>query len=276
LNILGVRNKTVDVIRRENAEFQIIEALKLNRAKRAELGEFFIEGIESIKMASRAAWEFTRIMVSGAAELSPWGRDFIRTHPGVRVLEMSGELYRKLCDRSEPSEMLVTARRRSLSLGDLVLPEAPFILLCDRPSDTGNLGAVIRSLNALGGDALLILGHGVDLYDPKVIRASLGSIFFTPAAALRSNGELGDFIRARKAGPGLQVWGTDSKGAMPLAEAPLKRPLLLIIGNEAKGMSLALKELCDGIIGIPLSGEVNSLNAACAASICMWEVFRRS
>jgi TrmH family RNA methyltransferase len=276
------------LIKTENAEFQIIQALKLSRVKRAALGEIFIEGTESIKQAVKARLELTRIIVAAsrapvsgsgfAAQpgLSRWARELIRQNPGAGVLELADPLYEKLCDRANPSEMLVTARRRPPALEGLSLPKAPLILLFDRPSDMGNLGSTLRSLNALGGDALFILGHGVDVYDPKVIRSSLGSVFFTPVAALRSNDELGGFIAGQKKRNGLKVWGTDSGGAVPLALAPLERPLLLIIGNEAKGMSVALQQFCDGIISIPLGGNVNSLNAACAASICLWEVYRRS
>jgi TrmH family RNA methyltransferase len=282
------------MVQTENAEFQIIRALKISRTKRAGRGEIFIEGTESIKMAVKAKLEITRVIVAASAAglpargaaaagpqglgqeklwpgLSQWARDLIRDTPGARVLELADPLYDQLCDRASPPEMLVTARRKSLSLEDLALPDNPFILLFDRPSDLGNLGSVIRSLNALGGDALLILGHGVDVYDPKVIRSSLGSVFFTPVVTLRSNGELGGFIAEQKKRNGLTVWGTDSKGAVPLGSARLRRPLLLVIGNEAKGMSAALTQLCDGIVSIPLTGNVNSLNVACAASICMWE-----
>jgi TrmH family RNA methyltransferase len=271
-------------INAENAEFQIIRALKLSRSKRAEAGEIFIEGIEAVKMAVRAGLEITRIIVpaskspddgsASAPGLSRWARDLIRGNPPARVLEMADPLYQQLCDRSEPLEILVTAKARRLGLGDLSLPENPCVLLFDRPSDTGNLGSVIRSINALGGDALFILGHGVDLWDPKTIRSSLGAVFFTPVVLLRSNDELAGFIAEQKARNGLRVWGTDSKGAVPLDKAGLRRPLLLAIGNEAKGMSAALTQLCDGIAGIPLSGDVNSLNAACAASVCLWEVCR--
>jgi TrmH family RNA methyltransferase len=269
-----------DVISAENAEFQIIQALKLSRTKRSSLGEIFIEGTECIKMAVRAGLEITRIITAGSkapgSALSQWARDLIRSNAGARVLEMTDDLYEKLCDRTDPPEMLVTARRRTLNLTELRLREHPFILLFDRPSDMGNLGSVIRSFNSFGGDALLILGHGVDPWNPKVIRASMGSIFFTPVVLLRSNGELDSFIAEQKNLNGMRVWGTDSGGTVPLSLAPLERPLLLIIGNEAKGMSAALKQICDGITAIPLSGEVNSLNAACAASIVMWEMRRRS
>jgi TrmH family RNA methyltransferase len=281
----------VDTIHTENSEFQIVQALKLSRTKRAALGEVFIEGTESVKMAVKAGLEITRIVVAASKfrfpssavrdsaprmGLSQWARDLIRTSPGARVLELADNLYNKLCERQEPPELLVTARRRPLELADLKLGANPFILLFDRPGDMGNLGSVIRSFNSFGGDALFILGHGVDPWDPKVIRASLGSIFFTPVLLLRSGGELDGFISQQNKLNTLRVWGTDSGGEVPLSQAPLERPLLLVIGNEARGMSVALKQICDGIISIPLVGNVNSLNAACAASICMWELYRRS
>jgi TrmH family RNA methyltransferase len=271
-------NVKAEAVTTENGEFQVIQALKLSRSKRAERGEIFIEGIQAVKMAVKAGLELTRIIFagSGAPELSPWGRDLIRGNPGARVLAAAAPLYRKLCGRLEPLEMLVTARKKAAGLGRLNLPQDPFILLFDRPSDAGNLGSTIRSLNAFGGDALLILGHGVDPWDPKVIRSSLGSVFFTPVVSLESNRELEDFITEQKGRNGLRVWGTDSAGGVPPAAAALRRPLLLAVGNEAKGISAALKQLCDGIVSIPLLGEVDSLNAACAASICMWELRRRS
>jgi TrmH family RNA methyltransferase len=282
-----------DIIGAENAEFQIIQALKLSRVKRGETGEIFIEGIEAVKMAVKAKLEITRIITAASGGpaggsvpppgpfrpqggLSQWALDLIRDNPRARVLEMAGPLYEKLCDRSEPLELLATAKMRSMGLGELSLPEKPCILLFDRPSDAGNLGSTIRSVNAMGGDAVFILGHGVDSWDPKVIRSSLGAVFFTPIVLLRSNEELGGFIAEQKERNGLRVWGTDSKGAVPLDEAGLCRPLLLVIGNEARGMSVALRRFCDGIAGIPLSGDVNSLNAACAAGICLWEVYRRA
>jgi TrmH family RNA methyltransferase len=276
-----------DIVDAENAEFQIIQALKLSRSKRAEKGELFIEGIEAVKMAVKAKLEITRIVISSSRVRNPagstlqpylsrWAQELIHCNPGARVLEMADSLYEKLCDRSEPLELLVTAKTKSLGLEELRLPENPLILLFDRPSDTGNLGSTLRSINALGGDALFILGHGVDPWDSKVIRSSLGAVFFTPIVVLQSNGELSGFIAEQKDRNGLRVWGTDSKGAVPLGKTAPRRPLLLIIGNEAKGISVALKQFCDEIVSIPLAGDVNSLNAACAAGIFLWEVYRRA
>jgi TrmH family RNA methyltransferase len=261
----------------ENAEYQIIESLKLNRVKRAKAHEVFIEGIESIKQALKAGVEITRIITAQGAALSGWAKNVIlsqrdRAAQSAAIVEMAPLLYNKLCDRREPSEMLVTVKIGMLKLKDLQLPEEPFILLFDRPADTGNLGSVIRSANFFGTDAVLVLGHSVDVYDPKTIRASLGSVFHTPVAQIESMKELEEFISAEKKRNALRVLGTDSSGELSLRNERLRRPIMIVIGNEARGMSVALKGLCDGIAAIPLSGEVNSLNVASAASIFMWEV----
>lgn len=263
------------LISAENAEYQVIEALKTNRTKRGKSGEVFIEGIESIKQALNAGTEITRIITAGS--ISGWAAGIIdKTGSEAKIIEMEDTLYRKLCDRGDPSEMLVTARIKPLKPGDLELPPKPFILVLDRTSDTGNLGSIIRSADSFGADAVLLIGHAADPWDPKTIRASMGAIFYTPPVQLESLQELAELIKSLKASAGIEVLGTDSAGATSLAAKSLKRPLALILGNEAKGMSLGLKELCDDVIGIPISGNVNSLNLASAASIFMWEVFKNS
>ena len=188
---------------------------------------------------------------------------------------MADTLYRKLCDRLDPSEMLVTAKIRPKRLEELKLPRNPFVLVLDRTSDTGNLGSIIRSADSFGVDAVLLIGHAADIWDPKTIRASMGSVFFKTPVQAESMEELKAFIQSMKALSNIEVWGTDSTGAVSLADKTLKRPLMLILGNEAKGMSQSLKTLCDDIVYIPVSGAVNSLNIASAASIFMWEVFSR-
>jgi TrmH family RNA methyltransferase len=271
-------------INTENDEYQIIEALKLNRTKRAKAGEVFIEGIEAIKQATATPAtttavekiKLTRIVYSEKTILSGWATGLIAAHPDAAVIAAADDLYHKLCDRQEPSEILATAKIRRLRLNDLPPFKEPFIILFDRPGDTGNLGSVIRSANSFGADALLILGHGADAYDPKTIRASLGSVFHTRIAQLESMDELEAFIAAERARSGMKVIGTDSKGVRPLDGERLQRTLLLALGNEAKGLSVALKSLCDGIVRIPLAGDVNSLNVASAAGIFMWEIYRNS
>jgi TrmH family RNA methyltransferase len=260
-------------ISKENDEYQIIQSLKNNREKRNKLDEIFVEGIECIKQAINANIELTRIIVKDINNLSSWGNDVITQYDKVKIIELSDELYNNLSDKEEPSEMLITAKMKTYTIEDFD-SENPFILLFDRPSDYGNMGSIIRSANAFNADGIIIIGHGIDVYEPKVIRASLGSIFFTKIAAVESMEKLAEFIEVQKKKNKMEIIGTDSAGDSPLNECKIKRPVMLIIGNEAKGMSVKLKELCDKIIKIPMNGDVNSLNVSCAASVFMWEIFK--
>ncbi len=260
----------------ENAEFQVINALKKNRKKRRKSGEIFIEGIESIKQARKANIKFTRIITTDIDNLSTWASSLIRQHRAAKIIEMSDSLYAKLCDREQPSEIIVTAKMRPFDLWEIGVSEKPCVLIFDRPSNYGNFGTIIRSANAFNVDAVFILGHGIDAYDPKVIRSSLGGIFHTKVLNIASTAELKRWLTTQKQRNQLQVVGTDSTGSISLKNKTLKRPIALILGNEAKGMSVALQVMCDYTIRIPLSGAVNSLNVSCAGSILLWEIYRNS
>lgn len=258
----------------ENAEFQVIQALKLNRTKRHQLKEVFIEAIESIKQAVKAELEITRIITADVDKLSSWSKDLIRKSQKAKIIEMSFDLYKSLCDKEAPSEILVTAKFEFFTLDKLDLPVKPFLLIFDRPSDFGNLGSLIRSANSFGVDAIFIIGHGVDIYDSKVIRSSLGSVFHSKIILIQSMQDFETWIANQKKINNLSIVGTDSNGDASLLNHKLTKPIAIILGNEAKGMSVALKNMCDYIVSIPVSGVVNSLNVANAGSILLWDVYR--
>ena len=260
-------------IGKENSEYQIIQSLKKNREKRNKENEIFIEGIECIKQAITSKLEISRIIVKNTDTLSGWGKDVIKNYDNIKIIEMTDELYNGLADKDEPSEMLITAKIKRYSIDD-VISQKPFIILFDRPSDYGNFGSIIRSANAFGADAIFVVGHGVDFYEPKVIRASLGSIFFSKIIHIESMEILKDYVKNQKKLNNMEVIGTDSSGSLSLGNEKIKKPVMLIMGNESRGMSIGLKELCDKIIKIPMDGNVNSLNVSCAASILMWEIYK--
>ena len=257
----------------ENAEYQIIQSLRQNRAKRNKSHEVFVEGIECIKQAINANSEITRIIIKDSNTLSNWGKNVIKQHKNAKIIEMSDNLYDEITDKTNPSEMLITLKIKPNTFDD-IHAENPFIIVFDRPSDYGNLGSTIRSANAFNADGLFIIEHGVDVYEPKVIRASLGSIFFTKIITIESMEVLEDYIKNQKKKNNIEIIGTDSLGAVSLKDCTLKRPIMVIIGNEAKGMSVKLKDVCDKIIKIPMEGNVNSLNVSSAASIIMWEIYK--
>jgi tRNA G18 (ribose-2'-O)-methylase SpoU len=260
----------------QNDLFQILFSLKTNRKKRSEHGELFVEGIEAIKQAVRGNWKIRRILSADFGRLSQWAQTFIRTQSQAELLQLTEPLYQELSDKEEPSEIMATVEMKRMDPSDVRLSDNPLILIFDRPSDQGNLGTLIRSANALGVEAVAISGHGVDPFDPKTIRASLGAVFHTPVVMIESADKLEGWLNGLKATCGLLVVGTDSEGDATLADSGIRRPIALILGNEAKGMSVRLKQYADRIVSIPLCGEVNSLNVACAGSICLWQIHANS
>jgi TrmH family RNA methyltransferase len=186
---------------------------------------------------------------------------------------MSRALYDNLAEKTNPSEMFITVKIKPNTLDD-IRSDNPFLLVFDRPSDYGNLGSIIRSANAFHVDGIYILGHGIDVYESKVMRASLGSIFFTKIVMMESMEMLEKYIRTQKMKNNIEIVGTDSTGIASIGDCKISRPVMVIIGNEAKGMSIKLKALCDRVIRIPMEGNIDSLNVSCAASIVLWEIYK--
>ena len=260
----------------ENSEYQIIESLKNNRTKRAKKSEIFVEGIESIKQASKAHLHFTRIIYSKSRGLSNWANEFIKQTESDKIIEASDDIFGKLCDKKDPSELIATLSIRKLTIDDLVYSSSPFFLIFDRPSDLGNFGTIVRTANSFNVDAVMVIGHSIDVFDPKVIRSSLGSIFFTPVIQIDSINSFEKWIIKMKKDFKLKLVGSDSTGEVSIDTHSLESPIAVILGNEAKGMSVALQNLCDYIISIPNSGDVNSLNVSCAGSIVLWEIYKNN
>jgi TrmH family RNA methyltransferase len=262
----------------ENDTFQIIQSIKNNRTKRRQLKEAFIEGTKIIKQAQKANCTFTRFIIQKDVMLSDWAKGILAEHPDVPVYILSKELFSTISDRNDVPELMATVKIHFSTIADLQANKEKHrvIVVIDRPSDAGNLGSIVRSCNAFGVDAICITGHGVDIWEGKTIRASMGACFFTPIFYTASNKELTDYINSENQTGDLKVVGTDSNGDIVANAEYLSGSVMIIIGNEAKGISVELRQLCDNVVRIPIQGEVNSLNVACAASIIIYEATKRT
>ncbi|WP_244242892.1 TrmH family RNA methyltransferase [Leptospira bouyouniensis] len=264
-----------------NAEFQIISALRSNRTKRSSDKEVFVEGTEPIKQLLAANWQITRILYRENIPLSSWAKEVLAKEKQAKIFELKEDLYLELSEKENPSELLITAKIKNKylipSLGkEIKLNEKPFYLLFDRPSDLGNFGSILRSADAFQVNVIFVIGHSIDVYDPKVIRASLGALFHTKIVFVKDFESFASFVHEEKKRIGLLVIGTDSSGDTNLNEIKIKTPVLLVLGNEKKGMSVQLQSHCDHIVKIPMLGVVNSLNVSSAGSILLWEVAKHS
>lgn len=261
-----------------NAAFQKFEVLKSNRNKRFKYGEFFVEGVRNINQAVHNGWEIASFLYAYDRPLSHWAKDKLSSVKTVQNYEMSGALMEALSAKDDTSELLAVVKMREDNLKRIPRSSAPLIALFDRPSNHGNLGTLMRSCDSLGIEGLIITGHSVDLYDPAVVSASMGSFFRVPAVRVSENETVFEWIDAMKREyPGFQVVGTTAHHETSIADVDFRRPTLFMIGNETDGLCKAFKERSDVLATIPMSGtsSASSFNVACAASIFFYEAVRQ-
>jgi 23S rRNA (uridine2479-2'-O)-methyltransferase len=263
-------------ITKENATFQVIAALKTNRDKRNKNG-FLFEGVRAINNAIKYRWNITTVIYSSEKGLSDWAKTVVRDSQANVQYDLSMELLKKLSNKDEPSEILAIATIPSDDLSKIPMRKNPLVVVFDSPASPGNLGTTIRSCDALGADGLIITGYATDIYDPEAIAATTGSLFSFPIVRLPASKDLLPWITELRAKyPNLQIVGTDEKGTKTIHEHDFKKPTILLVGNEKRGLSAAYKEMANAMVKIPmLGGSASSLNVAVATSIVLSEVGRQ-
>ncbi len=261
----------------ENNDFQHIEVLKRNREKRNKYNEFFVEGVKSINYAIQYNWHIKTYAYSREKPLSQWALDVLSNSKAELHLELPLKLMKKLSDKEEEySEIIAVIGMPENDLSRIKIKEDMLVVVFDRPSSHGNLGALIRSCEALNVDGLIITGHAIDLYDTKTIRSSMGTFFSIPIIRLQSHKDLIPWFNSIKRNMNnFKVIGSTSKTNKFIMDANLINPMALLIGNETHGLSNNYKAICDTLIKIPMSGHITSFNVACAASIMLYEISRQ-
>ncbi len=256
--------------------FQHLEVLSRNRYKRYQHKEILVEGVKPINAAIENKWDILYYVYSDYRELSNWAKKILMNSSAKKHFELPKEYMGEISDKEDSSEIIAILAMPEDDLSQIKLSENPLIAIFDRPSDLGNLGTIIRSCDALQVDVLIITGHCVDLYDPKVIRASIGTIFTLPVIRLESYKQLLPwFSEIKEVHQDFQIVGTSVHTDNLVYETNFNKPTALIIGNETSGMSASYRELSDYIFKIPIFGSASSLNVACASSMVLYEIARQ-
>ncbi|MBI3944218.1 MAG: RNA methyltransferase [Chloroflexi bacterium] len=263
-------------INSENDQFQHIETLQRNRAKRQKRREFFIEGVRPINQALAYGWTINAFIYSYESTLSNWARNILDQIPAKIHFQLPLRLLDKLSAKEDTSEILALVAMPENDLSRIPVKRDMLTVVFDRPSSPGNLGTLIRSCDALKVDGLVLTGHAVDLYDPEVIRASTGSFFAILSVRLPSHKDLLPWWQNIREKMGdFQIVGSSARAEREIWNHDFRRPTILLIGNETAGLSAAYKDLCDAMVKIPMDGSATSLNVACAASIMLYEINRQ-
>lgn len=265
------------MISNRNNMFQKFEVLKTNRNKRYRYHEFLVEGVRSLNEAVRNGWRIKSFLYD-RNRLSDWAKGMLREVPTEENYCLSAELMQALSGKEDTSELMAVIEMREDTPEGVALSPNPFIVLFDRPSNRGNLGTMIRSCDALGVDLLILTGHAVDLYDPDVVVSAMGSFFKMPVIRIADNGTLFSYIdRLKSKYPGFVTVGTTAHDKTPVSSVDLTVPLMLMVGNETKGLCSAFADFCDVLCTIPMAkgSGASSFNVSCAASIFMYEITRQ-
>ncbi len=258
-----------------NATFQRWQTLGSNRTKRHRSGEFLVQGVRPINAAVDHGWVVRELLYdAGRPALSRWARGLLETVPARRAA-LSSELIGELGEKdADPPELLAVVAIAADDIGRLPTRDDLLLLAFDRPGSPGNLGTLIRSADALGAHGLLVTGHAADPYDPKTVRASVGSLFALPVIRLDSPDLLPQRLSPLHGGE-INVVGLTEDATVDLQRCDLRGPTVLVVGNETTGLSVAWRDACTRLAAIPMSGTASSLNAATAGGIALYEAARQ-
>jgi 23S rRNA (uridine2479-2'-O)-methyltransferase len=260
-----------------NAQFQIWEALLSSRNKRQRLGEFLIHGVRPISLAVEYGWPLRQLLYPAGVRLSAWATQLIR-EADVPAIALEPVLLRELSERDDADhpELIAVGALLPDDFGRIPAGSDFLGLVFDRPTSPGNIGTLIRSADAFGASGLIVTGHAADVYDPKTVRASTGSLFHLPVVRIPSANDVLDWVAGeREQGLPVKVVGLDEHGSISMTDCDLTVPVLTIIGNETVGMSARWREACDEIVRIPIGGAASSLNAASAGTLVLYEAARQ-
>ncbi|HEY3364708.1 MAG TPA: RNA methyltransferase [Symbiobacteriaceae bacterium] len=257
-----------DLLSPKNPLVQQARLLARDRKVRDESGLAVLEGVRLAEEALRAGLALAYALYTPELAGRDRGAALIQglRAAGVPLHAVSTETLDRAADTRTPQGILAVFRipRRSQSeIG------SGLVVLLDGVQDPGNVGTVIRTLEALGGAGVLV-GGGADPYSPKVVRGAMGSLFRLPVVT----GETEPLLRELKAG-GRRVYVADAGGELRPWTADLAGDVAVVIGNEGAGPSSAARWLADGVISIPMPGDVESLNAGVAASLLIYEALRQ-
>ena len=242
----------------------LVKQTRMLRQKKARLesGLFLVEGIHHVGEAIEAAWNVESVLYAPELLTSEFANNLI-TRLSSLPQPVSAQVMESLADKENPQGIIAIVHQQQNRFSTLKSPQTCIALVS--PQDPGNVGTILRTMDAVGVDALFLLNGGVELYHPTVVRSSMGTIFWKPVIQT-SFREFVDWSYVQ----GYQLIGTSAHGTVDYQTFAPRIPFVLVLGNEQKGLSAEQTKACDVTISLLMKGRVSSLNLAVAAGVLMF------
>jgi len=256
---------------KQNARLKELRRALADPSREGEREPAAIGGIEGPNLVAEAIRAGLRIESVFVADQSVRLLEGLSLTPEIEVLLLPRDLLASALTTETPQPIAALVQRPQWSWERMLQPKtAPLILVLAGLQDPGNLGTILRSAEAFGSSGIVSLPGTVSAWNPKAVRASAGSVFRVPLVAA-SVDECFSRLRAAK----IPVWTTAADGAKDASRTNLAGPVTIIIGNEGSGVPKAIAKQADGALTIPCPGPVESLNAAVAAGVLLYEASRQ-
>ena len=248
---------------------RIVQLRKRKKARDAE-GVFLVEGIRMFREIPEKLLQ--EIYISESCE-GKEGKEIRRRASacGIRPELVSDGVFAYLSDTQTPQGILCVVGQLSYSLEEVADASCPHMLVLDRLQDPGNVGTILRTAEGAGVTGILLDGECADIYNPKTIRSTMGSIFRMPFYYIQDLEEGIRYLKKR----GICTYAAHLEGKRAYDEEDYRKPCAFLIGNEGNGLRPEIADLADTYIRIPMAGEVESLNAAIASAVLMFEAGRQ-
>lgn len=240
--------------------------------ERKKTGLFVIEGVREAQLALKGGYAFEFLLfcpeIFKTEELSLIKEAVSTT---TELIEISSEVYKKLAYRTTTEGVLAVAKTKSLALSELKLPkENALILVAEAPEKPGNIGALLRTADAAQLDAVVIANPKTDLYNPNILRSSVGCVF-TNQLAIGNTQEIISFLKERD----IAIYSATLQAAEHYHHCDFTKSTALVVGTEADGLSQEWRDQSTQNIMIPMQGEIDSMNVSVAAGILIFEAKRQ-
>jgi TrmH family RNA methyltransferase len=252
----------------QNPYIKLLVQLQEKAKSRRQSGTFLIEGQREIMLAAKGGYEIETVlfvpeMLSETAMAKLVGRK-------ANLIEINKEVYQKLAYRDTTEGILAVAKTKSLQLSDLNLGKNPLIIVAEATEKPGNLGAILRTADAAKLDAVIIANPKSDMYNPNVVRSSVGCLF-TNNIATGTTEEVIEFLKAK----GINIYCATLQDSTYYHTQDYTTPTALVVGTEATGLTQEWRDASTKNIIIPMQGEIDSMNVSVAAAILIFEAKRQ-
>mgnify|MGYP002621641714 FL=1 len=251
----------------KNPKIKRLMLLQQKSAERRKEGVFIVEGCQEVMHCIHNGMQLITLYYCK----SLWNEDHTPILPHATLcMEVTEKVYEKMAYRGSTEGLIAEVRTRVLTLSDISLSKTPLIIVLEKVEKPGNLGAVLRSADAAHADAVIVCDPLTDIFNPNIIRSSVGAIFTVPCVACTSE-ECISFLKNNH----IQILTAQLQDSRLYYDIDMRRSTAIIMGTEATGLTQRWREVADDHIRIPMLGQIDSLNVSVSSAILLFEAVRQ-